>query len=121
MIAEHVERELTLDTPVNIHLTGCHHSCAQHYIGDVGLIGTKVGEEAAEGYHVFVGGGYGDSQGIGREAFRDVLAADAPAVVERLLRAYLNHRRDAEELFHEFAARHSTEQLVELSNHAVTQ
>ena len=28
--------------PVNIHLTGCHHSCAQHYIGDIGLIACKV-------------------------------------------------------------------------------
>ena len=28
--------------PVNIHLTGCHHSCAQHYIGDIGLLACKV-------------------------------------------------------------------------------
>ncbi len=42
MIAEHVEARLALDVPVNIHLTGCHHSCAQHYIGDIGLIGAKV-------------------------------------------------------------------------------
>ena len=32
------EARVALDTPVNIHLTGCHHSCAQHYIGDIGLI-----------------------------------------------------------------------------------
>ena len=33
-------------------LTGCHHSCAQHYIGDIGLIGAKVkkGDESLEGY-----------------------------------------------------------------------
>ena len=36
-------RASTLDTPVNIHLTGCHHSCAQHYIGDIGLIGARRG------------------------------------------------------------------------------
>ena len=30
-----------LDGPVNIHLTGCHHSCAQHYIGDIGLIACR--------------------------------------------------------------------------------
>ena len=28
--------------PVNIHLTGCPNSCAQHYMGDIGLLGTKV-------------------------------------------------------------------------------
>ncbi len=35
-------RGVALDTPVNIHLTGCHHSCAQHYIGDIGMIACKV-------------------------------------------------------------------------------
>ena len=36
-IARHCEERVTLESPVNIHLTGCHHSCAQHYIGDIGL------------------------------------------------------------------------------------
>jgi ferredoxin-nitrite reductase len=113
-IAAHVEQRLSLDTPVNIHLTGCHHSCAQHYIGDIGLIATKVGEEAAEGYHVFVGGGYGDQQAIGREVFRDVLATRMPVVVEKMLVAYLMHRTDSEESFYDFVSRHETDQLKEL-------
>ena len=52
-----------LDPPVNIHLTGCHHSCAQHYIGDIGLIGARVpindDGDTVDGYHIFVGGGFG--------------------------------------------------------------
>ncbi|MFX6846186.1 hypothetical protein ABTH17_19065, partial [Acinetobacter baumannii] len=32
-IAAWCEERVPLETPVNIHLTGCHHSCAQHYIG----------------------------------------------------------------------------------------
>ena len=32
-----------------------------------------------EGYHIFVGGGYGTEQEIGREIYRDVQAEDAPA------------------------------------------
>ena len=53
---------------MNIHLTGCHHSCAQHYIGDIGLLGAKVavdadGEETVEGYHVYVGGGFARGPG----------------------------------------------------------
>ena len=29
IIADHVERTVpALDVPVNVHLTGCHHSCA---------------------------------------------------------------------------------------------
>ena len=47
-IARWCEARVALDGPVNIHLTGCHHSCAQHYIGDIGLLACKVeeGEDA---------------------------------------------------------------------------
>ena len=41
-IANHLDSVLELDVPLNIHLTGCPNSCAQHYIGDIGLLGTKV-------------------------------------------------------------------------------
>jgi recombination protein RecR len=36
------------DQPINIHLTGCHHSCAQHYVGDLGLIGVRVEDGESE-------------------------------------------------------------------------
>jgi ferredoxin-nitrite reductase len=41
-IADWCEARVKLDQPVNIHLTGCHHSCAQHYIGDIGLVAARV-------------------------------------------------------------------------------
>src|SRR5216683_6373990 len=41
-IGDWCEPRVAVDTPLNIHLTGCHHSCAQHYISDIGLIGAKV-------------------------------------------------------------------------------
>src|SRR4051812_12403649 len=31
-IGDWCESRVTIDTPLNIHITGCHHSCAQHYI-----------------------------------------------------------------------------------------
>lgn len=109
-IAAHCEARLTLDSPVNIHLTGCHNSCAQHYIGDIGLIGAKipVGEEGdtVPGYHVFVGGGFGVDGGIGRELCSDVKAQDAPGLVESILRSWLAHRLTPEESFVAFARRH---------------
>jgi ferredoxin-nitrite reductase len=118
-IAEHVEARLTLDTPVNIHLTGCHHSCAQHYIGDIGLIACKIqqGEDVdpIEGFHLFVGGGSGPDQKIGRELFTEIASADCPATVERLLAAYLSHRAAPTETFFEFANRHDVEALKALT------
>lgn len=115
-IAEYLDSRLTLDVPLNIHLTGCHHSCAQHYIGDIGLLATKVtrGDEQVEGYHVFLGGGYGDGRAIGREVWTSVPADDVPRRIELLLLAYLEHRRDDEESFRDFTRRSSTEELSRL-------
>src|SRR4029078_8401254 len=99
-IARECEDGVALDVPVNIHLTGCHHSCAQHYIGDIGLLACKVATsddgDAVEGYHIHVGGGFGPDAAIAPEIFHDVKAADAPAVIERMLKAYLARRASRE-------------------------
>ncbi|WP_158814420.1 NirA family protein [Methylocapsa sp. S129] len=117
-IARWCEKRITLDRPVNIHLTGCHHSCAQHYIGDIGLIGARVAVndegDTVDGYHVVVGGGFGEEGAIGREVLRDVKADEAPGAVERLLKSYLRHRADDAESFHAFAARHEVDALKAL-------
>src|SRR4029077_18486994 len=91
-IARWCEARVELDGPVNIHLTGCHHSCAQHYIGDIGLLACKVQTsedgDAIEGYHILVGGGFGPDAGLARELYKDVKADDAPATIERMLKTY---------------------------------
>jgi ferredoxin-nitrite reductase len=116
-IADHLDARLELDVPINIHLTGCPNSCAQHYIGDIGLLGTRVAvddDDMVEGYHLFLGGGYGPDQDIGREIYRDVKADDAPALIERMLLAYLAARLGPHETFREFLKRHPTETLKDL-------
>jgi ferredoxin-nitrite reductase len=119
-IAEHIDARLSLDAPVNVHLTGCHHSCAQHYIGDIGLIGAKVtiNEEGdqVEGYTIVVGGGFADLAKIGRELWREVRAEECGDKVESLLRAYLDHRQSPSESFHAFSARHEPDELKALAS-----
>jgi ferredoxin-nitrite reductase len=114
-IADWCEARVALDQPVNIHLTGCHHSCAQHAISELGLLACKVqaNEDAdpAEGYHVLIGGGFGPHAGAGRELFRDVTAEETPRTVERILKAYLAHRAAPEESFLAFARRHDIDTL----------
>lgn len=118
-IAAYLEPKIALDTPVNIHLTGCHHSCAQHYIGDIGLIGARVpvneDGDTCDGYTILAGGGYGTSPSIAREIYPNVAAVDAPKAVERLLKAYLAHRAHPSETFHEFSARLDVETLKDLA------
>lgn len=112
-IANYLEPRFELEHPLNVHVTGCPNSCAQHYLGDIGLLGAgvEVGEDLVEGYHVFVGGGYGEQQNIGREMYRGVAASDVPRVIEKMLRAYVKHRQGASEPFNEFVKRHAAEQL----------
>ena len=117
-IAEWCEERVAIDVPVNIHLTGCHHSCAQHYIGDIGLIACKVqaSEDAdpVEGYHVHVGGGFGPDAALARELYRDVTATDVPRIVEQILKTYVAHRVSPHEPFVAFTRRHDTEILKRL-------
>jgi ferredoxin-nitrite reductase len=118
-IAAHVESKLEMDQPVNIHITGCPHSCAQHYVGDIGLVACKVdvGEdsEPVEGFGVVVGGGAGADACLARDYQLSVPASECPALIERLFGAYLKHREGACETFLAFANRHEIEDLRALA------
>jgi ferredoxin-nitrite reductase len=117
-IAQWCESRVALDQPLNIHLTGCPNSCAQHYIGDIGLLGSKTqgsdDDDAAEAYHIHVGGGFGPQAQCGREIYRDVKADDAPGTIERMLKAYLANRTGTQESFADFTRRYDIDALKAL-------
>jgi ferredoxin-nitrite reductase len=115
LLARHLEKKVQLDLPINIHLTGCPNSCAQHYIGDIGLLGAKVnqGGDTVEGYHVVLGGGFGEKQAVAREVFRGVAFNELPTLLEHVLKVYLA-KRDRGESFVDFTRRHSVKELQEL-------
>jgi ferredoxin-nitrite reductase len=121
-LADYLEARVAVDLPINIHLTGCHHSCAQHYVGDIGLLACKVerGDQSVEGYHVYIGGGAASTaeQAMAREYARDVVFDELPAMLERLLRSWLMHRSAPGESFFEFCRRHDVEALRALAARA---
>jgi ferredoxin-nitrite reductase len=123
-IGDWCEPRVNIETPLNIHLTGCHHSCAQHYISDIGLIAAKVpvgeDDDTVEGYHLFAGGGFGPDADVGQEVFHDLKAEETPQAVERLLKAYLAHRTSPDETFLSFARRHDGETLRKLADAEVS-
>jgi ferredoxin-nitrite reductase len=110
-LADYLEKKLSLDQPINIHLTGCPNSCAQHYMGDIGLLGTKVKNTATgEGYHVFIGGGFGANQAVGRQVFNGIGFDELKTTLEKMLKGYLKHRQPGEP-FQKFTARHDLNTL----------
>ena len=118
-LAEYLDKRIQLDKPINIHLTGCPNSCAQHYMGDIGLLGAtvKVSGETLEGYHVFVGGGFGDNQAVGRQVFQGVSFEQLKPTIENMLKVYMRERQPGE-TFQKFTVRHDLNALQVLFSNA---
>ena len=118
-LARHLEGSAPLDGPINIHLTGCPNSCAQHYCGDIGLLGVAatVDGAAVEAYNVLFGGGMDHEQALAEEAYRAVPAAQLPALLTRVMRAYQAHRREGES-FNEFIRRQGVAAVTRLAGAA---
>jgi ferredoxin-nitrite reductase len=114
-LAHYLEKRVQLDQPINIHLTGCPNSCAQHYIGDIGLMGVKtmLGSASVEAYNVLLGGGYGDTRAVAKEVFKGIPFSALPPLLERVLTTY-KARRKTGETFAQFTQRHEVKQLQEM-------
>jgi ferredoxin-nitrite reductase len=108
-LAKRLGSRVSVSSPVNFHFTGCPHSCAQHYCGDLGFVGAKLAD-GTEGYHIVIGGGMGDEQGIGREIFKGVRAEQVPDLVEKILGVFEREKKPGE-TFVQWARRHSLNDL----------
>ena len=110
-LARSLDAKFNILQPINLHVTGCNHSCAQHYIGDIGLMGVKVAGEP--GYQVNLGGGSDTDQGIARELFPAMKYDEVKLALHGLLQHYTT-QRFAEESFLQFTRRHRVDQLRDM-------
>jgi sulfite reductase beta subunit-like hemoprotein len=102
---------------LRLHLDGCPHACAQHWVGDLGFQGTTVRDEAGkrqQAYEIYVRGALGAGQAIGRPLFRRVPSDELDGVVAGLVGGWVE-RRHANESFPAFATRSTDEQLAALA------
>jgi ferredoxin-nitrite reductase len=115
-LANYLARRGRLDQPLNIHLSGCTKSCAQHHTSDIALVGITIsqGGTTVEGYRVHVGAGEGS---FGRVLSEAVPAADVPDLVANLLHVYRERRQHGDEAFGAFADRLSIPSLQALLRH----
>jgi ferredoxin-nitrite reductase len=109
-----------------IHMDGCPHACAQHWVGEVGLQGTTTrvagSDERVEAYDLTVGGGLGTRSAIGRRLLRRVPTGEINDVMDRLVGAWLserNTRGDAAFTLGDFCNARSDEALVAIANDSV--
>jgi ferredoxin-nitrite reductase len=102
---------------LRLHLDGCPHACAQHWVGDLGFQAT-TGKDAdgnrIPAYDIFVRGGLAPAPQIGTALFRRVPNAGLDAAVVGLIRGWLERRGDGE-TFPEFQRRLGDDELGELA------
>ncbi len=98
---------------LRLHLDGCPHACAQHWVGDIGFQGTTSRDDEGkrrQAYDIFVRGSLGPEPQIGRALFRRVPSEGIDAATEGLIQGWLDNRV-ASESFVSFARRMSDQQL----------
>jgi ferredoxin-nitrite reductase len=99
-LLEHLEGRFGTEiAELGLHLDGCPHACAQHWVGDLGFQGTTARDEAGarrQAYDIFVRGGIGPDAAIGRPLFRRVLSEQLHEAVEGLVGGWLDGRNEGE-------------------------
>jgi len=111
------ERFGTEIAELRLHLDGCPHACAQHWVGDLGFQGTTARDEGGvrrQAYDIFVRGGLGPEPAIGTSLFRRVPTDELDAAVQGLIAGWID-RREPGESFQTFTRRASDEELGELA------
>jgi ferredoxin-nitrite reductase len=102
---------------LRLHLDGCPHACAQHWIGDLGFQAT-TGKDAdgnrISAYDIFTRGSLGPVPQIGGSLFRRVASERLEGAVEGLVRGWLEQRADGE-TFTAFQRRLSDDELGALA------
>jgi ferredoxin-nitrite reductase len=102
---------------LRMHLDGCPHACAQHWVGDLGFQGTTVRDEQGrrrQAYDIFLRGGLGPDAAIARPVFRRVPAEELTGAVEGLVGGWLDGRVP-DEGFRAFTDRLTNDELGALA------
>ncbi len=84
---------------VDVKISGCHNSCAQHHIATIGLhgVGKRIGDHVAPHYELHVGGQVNGAAKIGQMTVK-LPAKSVPAAVSQLVTVYRRDRKAGESL-----------------------
>jgi len=93
------ERFGTQIAELRLHLDGCPHACAQHWVGDIGFQGTTVRDEEGrrrQAYDVYLRGSLDRPAAIARPVFRRVPTEELDDAVVALVLGWVNGRAERE-------------------------
>jgi ferredoxin-nitrite reductase len=102
---------------LRLHLDGCPHACAQHWVGDIGFQGTTVRDEEGrrhQAYDVYLRGSLDRPAAIARPVFRRVATDELDTVVVALVTGWIGGRA-AGETFRTWCDRKSDDELAQLA------
>jgi sulfite reductase beta subunit-like hemoprotein len=102
---------------LRLHLDGCPHACAQHWVGDLGFQGTTVRDEGGkrhQAYDIYLRGSLDRPAAIARPVFRRVPTTELDDAVVGLVSGWVDRRADGE-TFRSFCDRTSDDELAELA------
>jgi ferredoxin-nitrite reductase len=102
---------------LRLHLDGCPHACAQHWVGDLGFQGTTVRDEEGrrrQAYDVYLRGSLDRPAAIARPVFRRVPTEELDDVVVGLVGGWIG-TRTPDESFRTWCDRASNDELAELA------
>ena len=102
---------------LRLHLDGCPHACAQHWVGDLGFQGTTVRDDEGkrrQAYDVYLRGSLDRPAAIARPVFRRVPSDELDDAVVGLVSGWVE-RRGAGETFRAWCDRTTDDELAELA------
>ncbi|MGJ8623758.1 MAG: nitrite/sulfite reductase [Yoonia sp.] len=83
--------------PLKIKISGCINACGHHHVGHIGILG--LDRAGVENYQITLGGDGTETTTIGERAGPGFGADEIVPAIERLVKGYLDLRRDADETF----------------------
>ena len=105
---------------LGIHMDGCPHACAHHWVGDIGLQGTTATDpqtgERTEAYNLRLRGHLGAGAAIGVPLLRRIPAHQIVEVVCRLVGSWVEAKlaHGAQLTFPDFLALHDDDRLRQI-------
>ncbi|WP_136635036.1 nitrite/sulfite reductase [Pseudooceanicola onchidii] len=83
--------------PLKLKISGCINACGHHHVGHIGILG--LDRAGVENYQITLGGDGTEEAAIGQRTGPGFAYDEITDAIERIVRAYLEHREGPDETF----------------------